>query len=269
MLAAEFPSVRVIRNLLNEGIAGWNRGFRAGSGEYFLVLDDDCYIMGDALRRAIDAARANEADLVSFEIAAPAQPGFYYNQEYDLGLLAFWGCAALITRRAIEQLDGFDPNIFVWAHEVEFTMRLLDRGFKHLYFPAVTAYHLKLPSKLGDILYATLHRKNQRHLAYGAGKLLRLRAAVAVLGNILMRMVIWSYHFRSLEPFSFIPGIVGGFWLGLRRREPVSRKTSAVYKRNFVEYSNPLLMLRSQKRQRGYRLSRPRYYPAAEASLQL
>ncbi len=56
MLAREFPSVRLIANPSNEGIAGWNRGFEAGRGDYFLVLDDDCYITGDSLQRAIRAA---------------------------------------------------------------------------------------------------------------------------------------------------------------------------------------------------------------------
>jgi GT2 family glycosyltransferase len=268
MVASEFPAVRVIRNEVNQGISGWNRGFETGTGDYFLVLDDDCYISGDSLKRAITAAQAHAADLVSFEVTTPFKPGFYYNRMYDLGLLGFWGCSAVISRRAIAVLRGFDPNIFVWAHEVEFTMRLLDAGFKHLFLPEITSYHLKTPTE-GDVLNVNLHRHNQRHLAYGAAKLMRLPHALCALGNMLIRVPIWAYHFRSWPTFVIVPELLKGFWTGLRNRQPVSWTTSAIYKRNFIEYINPLPFVRNPKRAARFRPSRPRYYPGATATLQL
>jgi GT2 family glycosyltransferase len=268
MLAREFPHVTLIRNERNEGIAGWNRGFERGRGDYFLVLDDDCYITGDALQRSVRAAQEQHADLVSFEVTTPLKEGFYWSREYDLGLLGFWGCAALISRRAIERLRGFDPNIFVWAHEVEFTIRLLDAGLKHLFLPSITAYHLKVPGT-ADILNLPMHRRNQRHLAYGVGKLLRLPEAISTIGNFVMRVIIWAYHYRSVAALVLIVDTVAGFVHGLRHRQPVRRRTSVLYKRNFVEYANPLLFVRSPKRAAGYRTSRSRYYPRQEGSLQL
>ena len=41
MVRAEFPGTKLIVNERNTGISGWNRAFEAGTGEWFLVLDDD------------------------------------------------------------------------------------------------------------------------------------------------------------------------------------------------------------------------------------
>src|SRR4051794_9922894 len=57
MVEAEFPEVRLIRREVNAGISGWNDGFRVASGEYVLALDDDCYLPGDGLRRAVEQAQ--------------------------------------------------------------------------------------------------------------------------------------------------------------------------------------------------------------------
>jgi GT2 family glycosyltransferase len=268
IVAREFPGVTVIANETNTGISGWNRGFEAGGGDYFLVLDDDCYIEGDALQRAVLEAQRQGADLVSFEVTTPLKEGFYYDRVYNVGLLSFWGCAALISRRAISRLGGFDPKIFVWAHEVEFTIRLLDAGLKHLFLPSVTAYHLKVPGT-ADVLTLALHRHNQRHLAYAVGKLLRLPHAVPIVANFMMRVIIWACHFRSLAALVLLVEIVKGFARGLRNRQPVRRETSLLYKRNFFEYANPLFFVRNRKRAAAYRRSRPQYYPAGEGSLQL
>src|SRR4051794_16334601 len=63
MVRERFPSVTVIRNEENVGIGGWNRAFEAGRGDWFLVLDDDCYPPPDALRRGFVAAARHGADL--------------------------------------------------------------------------------------------------------------------------------------------------------------------------------------------------------------
>lgn len=145
MVRERFPTVDLVVNPRNVGVPGWNAGFARGRGEMFLVLDDDCYLRGDALKRAVLAAREARADLVSFSVRSDAEPSFYFNEDYHCGLLAFWGCAALISRRGVELTGGFDPNIFIWAHEAEFVARLLDGGLRHLYLPEVTAVHLKPP----------------------------------------------------------------------------------------------------------------------------
>lgn len=136
MVRRDFPEVELIELPENVGVAGWNAAFARARGEYVLVLDDDCALTGDGLERAVRAAREQDADLVSFFVASPGEDADF-STEFATGLLSFWGCAALIRTHALERLGGFDPAIFLWAHELDFTMRLLDAGLTHLHLPEV------------------------------------------------------------------------------------------------------------------------------------
>ncbi len=269
MLESEFPQVRAIASETNVGIAGWNHGFRQGRGDCFLVLDDDCYLCGGSLRRAVTMARRLRADLVSFSAVSTREPGHVFNHEYETGLLAFWGCAALISRRAITLLGGFDPGIFVWAHEPEFTMRLLDRGLRHLYLPDIVAHHMTDPAtRLTPFFYRT----NTRNLAYIAAKRLRVGHAVAAVLNILSTAVL-----RSTRPPSarLVAAAVAGAWAGSRRRSPVGRGVSALYRRNYIDFVSPVRFAsgltadRVAARIRGFWRERPDLYPSGAAWLEM
>lgn len=147
MVAEEFPDVVLIRRSVNIGVSAWNDGFKQCHGEYVLVLDDDCYLTGEDLKRVLGAAEQTGAALVSLSVGNPNEPGFFFNRDVNPGLLSFWGCAALMRRDAISKLGGFEPAIFVYTHELEFTMRLLDAGYSHLFLPDVTAMHNKPAGK--------------------------------------------------------------------------------------------------------------------------
>jgi GT2 family glycosyltransferase len=183
MVRAEFPAVQLIRSEQNTGISGWNRAFEAGTGEWFLVLDDDCYVTGDALRRAVAAAQEHGADLVSFKVTSPGGDAEVFNEFYETGLLAFWGCSALLSGRAARDLGGLDPGIFIWGHEAEFVARLLDRGWRHLHLPEVVSVHMKSPP---DFKLAQ-HKRNLQSFGYiaglrdGLGNRAPVRAAVSQL----------------------------------------------------------------------------------------
>lgn len=246
MVGAEFPDVRLIRNERNTGIAGWNRAFEVGTGDWFLVLDDDCYVEGDALRRAVEAAQADEADLVSFRVVSSEAGTF--NEFYDTGLLAFWGCSALISRRAVRELEGFDPGIFIWGHEAEFVARLLDRGMRRLHLPEVTSVHMK---PLGHFKLAQ-HRRNLESFGYIAGKLLARRDLAPVVANLVLRVITESG--RRPRILTCFPALIRGVRDGYRNRAPVRAEVSALYRHNFVEFGSPLTFVRGpllRWRQRG------------------
>jgi GT2 family glycosyltransferase len=138
-----YPDVRLIRNAHNVGAPGWNAGFAVATGDYVLILDDDAYLPAGALERAVRAARAHDADLVSFSVVSSFDDSRRLNDDWDTGLLSFWGCAALLSAPALARLGGYDPELFIWANEAELTMRLLDGGFCHLHLPEVRAVHMK------------------------------------------------------------------------------------------------------------------------------
>ncbi len=283
MVRERFPSVDLVVNPENVGVAGWNAGFARGRGELFLVLDDDCYIRGDALKRAVLGAREARADLVSFSVRSDVDATYYFNEDYHCGLLAFWGCAALISRRGVELTGGFDPNIFIWAHEAEFVARLLDGGLRHLYLPEVTAVHLKAPAQGPGSVYSM--RLNTRNFAYIAGRLLRRRHALQAAANLLLRGVLIAI--RRPAAARALPDVAEGLWAGLRHRQPVRAQVSAAYRENFIEFVNPLQFARGpreiwrrrgdhaagsadlNRRRRRFWSEHERFYPPRAATLEL
>ncbi|HEX8104363.1 MAG TPA: glycosyltransferase [Solirubrobacteraceae bacterium] len=285
MLAERFGDVRVERQEVNEGVPGWNHGFRAGTGEWFLVLDDDCYVEGDALRRALVAAEEEGADLVSFGVRSHSRPDYRFDQEYRLGLIGFWGCAVLIHRRVIEALGGYDPEIFLWAHEAEFMLRVLDRGFRHLHLPEIVAVHIKDVPYEGEIPARTL-LFNAEHLAYIAARRLQTRDAVVASANVLLNSLSVALK-RADVRGTILQQTVAGIRRGARLHEPVRPEVSSLYRRHFHEFLFPLRWMRSplrmlsdrragrsfQKdlrvRQQRFWDARPDVYPSGRGSLKV
>ena len=239
MVREEFPDVQLIEREENCGVSGWNDGLAVATGDLVLLLDDDCYLPPHGLRRAVEGAQEHGADLVSFGVLSSETPEYRFDRQYRTGLLTFWGCAALVRREVLEQVGGYDPNIFVWANEVEFMLRFYDAGFRHLHMPEIEAVHMKgvasgWRQRVGDWRY----RMNNRNLAYTAAKHLRARQAAGAL------MALFATHLR--DALRGRPRAVGalattslGFARGLRTRKPVTRDISRAYRRHFLSFASP------------------------------
>jgi GT2 family glycosyltransferase len=281
MVEAEFPQVRLIRRAVNCGVSGWNDGFAVAQGDYVLALDDDCYLPPDGLRRAVDAARDQGADLVSFGVRSSEVPDHRFDHRYRTGLLTFWGCAALIRREALADLGGYDPEIFVWANELEFTLRLFDRGYRHLHLPDVIAVHMKEVNKdWSGYVRRPAYRVNARHFAYIAAKLFRPRDALEALLALVAHNVRDGLR-QDREGLKALPEVVRGFAHGLRHRAPLrNARISRVYRHNFFSYASPWWLSRPFAeivrrkpsppggRRELYFEERARYYPDREATLE-
>lgn len=287
MVAEEFPSVEVIPMERNLGAPAWNRAFARLESEWCLVLDDDCYIGGDALRRAVSAAGAEGADLVSFRVRSSVEPDYYFSDDEPLGLLAFWGCAFLISRRALASTGGYDPNIFMWGNELDLALRLLDAGMSHLFMPEVVAVHMKGP-RGADVLGSGRHATIYRHWAYVAVKLLRPLDATRVLARLATAVALDTVAVAPAAART-LPELARGALAGLRVRRPVRAVVSAAARDNVVSFSNPIPFLRPPserlrvrlgaardgmgadpaQRVARFRAERARFYPARTASLKL
>ena len=279
MVVERFPQVRVIRNAENIGASAWNEGMTTARGEWRMILDDDCYVTGDDLKRAVRAAEEHRADLVSFLIASSVEEGYFNHARESPGLLGFWGCAAMFSRRAIEAEPFYDPYLFIWANEVELTIRLLDRGMRHLFLPDVKPVHQKeLPRPVYDLRFA---RFNNRHWAYAAGRLLQPADAAAVLGRLLLRAFVEAYRYDRRN-VRVAPEVVRGFVRGVRSRRPVRPVVSRTYRHAckdfwspFLFYRTPLERLRGQppdvveERQARWEAETGGYFPTETAVLEL
>ena len=242
MAGEEFPEVRLVELDRKVGVSGWNAGLALARGEYLLMLDDDCYLPPDGLRSAVAAAREHAADLVSFKVASPEDPTYFFQEVFAPGLFSFWGCAVLLRREVFETIGGYDPDIFVWANELEFMLRFFDSGFRHLYLPDVVAMHMKPVVRADGPVDWRNYRINARHFAYIATKLLRRRDAIAVIGARLTRI---SLDVLGISPRALggFPATIAGIARGLGRRDPVrNAEVSRVYRDNFETFANPWLL---------------------------
>jgi len=281
MVAEEFPTVRLMHLERNVGMAGINQAFAAAQGKWCLALDDDCWIDGPSLKLAVAAAEANRADLVTFRVRSSKVDGYFFTNS---GLLSFWGCAALISHRALSLLDGYDPFIFIWNNELEFTMRFLNAGLRHLFLRDVTAVHMKSPT---TEFQPRAHTFALRHAGYAAAKLLSATDAARVIGRLMLVITLDVVAQAPMAVRSF-PALVEGVRAGLRARQPIRPEVSAVYRDNFTTFFNPLRFLRTPRERlaswrrsgarakddgemhwEAFRQARPRYFPEETALLQL
>jgi GT2 family glycosyltransferase len=283
MLREEFPRVKLVETGRNLGAPGWNAGFAVAHGDYVLILDDDAYLEPGGIELAVRAAQQEAASLVSFSVVSSHDMGYRFNDEWNSGLLSYWGCAALVNRATLDALGGYDPNIFVWGNELEFTIRLLDRGHTHLYLPSVVAVHMKEPGPSGGLEKT---RRNYRHWSYAAAKLLTPRDAITVLTSLLVRVVLDSLTDDS-RTIRAVWDVAAGSVIGLKHRAPVRPVVSHTYREDCWLFASPWRFMRSPRerwqvyrhregsetqreaRRALYFAARSALYPAGRASLKL
>jgi GT2 family glycosyltransferase len=288
MLREEYPDVRLVTRDENVGVSGWNDGFAEAAGDWVLALDDDCYLPQGGLSRALAEAQEHQAQLVSFKVVSTYDPKLVFTEAYRTGLFTFWGCAVLIRRSVLQELRGYDPEIFVWANELEFILRFFDRGYRHLYLPEVVAQHMKPPGqKTRAHVEEKSYRINARHWAYIAAKLFHPRDALEALFALLARAVRDGLRADPVA-LKAVPDTVKGFVHGLRRRQPLrNAELSRFYRTNFESFASfwwfarppgellrayPRELLGRQKPARSARIDeyyerRARYYPERAATL--
>ena len=140
MVKSEFPSVRLLELQKNIGIAGWNEGAKIAKGEYLLFLDDDSYPAQQTLSSVLP--QCNESTIVALDIRYPSgeyyAPYFMQSNMYPI----FIGCGVIIPRNIFIALNGFEPLLFLYAHEDEFSMRALQFGYTLRSIPNAIVYHV-------------------------------------------------------------------------------------------------------------------------------
>ncbi len=139
MIIKEFPQVKLIRIPENKGISGWNYGFVNGRGEYFLVLDDDSHPV-EGLKEAIIFMEENKNIGV---LACKIIGGAFTTQALThlQDWVGFIGAGVIIKKDVINKVGGYGDWMFIYAHEWEYGIRVLDAGFDIKYFEKCVVNH--------------------------------------------------------------------------------------------------------------------------------
>lgn len=142
------PDIKIFRNNISRGACYIrNRCLEICQGEFIIIFDDDTEIIDvSTITRSITLAEAHpNVGAIAFHqllfdgTSHAVQPA---NVDYLSYIVtpAFYGC--LVRREALLKLEtGFIEEFNYYYEEVEFTLRLLDAGYKVMYDPELQVIH--------------------------------------------------------------------------------------------------------------------------------
>lgn len=176
MVAAEHPDVVLIRNAANLGFGqANNQAFAVAQEPYVLLLNSDAELTPGALEallatmrrhpgtgavgaRLVNADGTFQASYATFpslmdellllggiaqRILGPNYPSQPESRSLQAQVVDWVGGACmLVSREAIDAIQGFDPDFHLYAEETDFCRRLKSAGFDTRYCPSAVAMHL-------------------------------------------------------------------------------------------------------------------------------
>jgi N-acetylglucosaminyl-diphospho-decaprenol L-rhamnosyltransferase len=218
-----YPEARVIEQD-NRGMGGGNNtGMRVAAGRYFLLLNSDAWVVGDAVERLVEFADAHpEAAIVgprlrntdgTLQRSVRGEPTLWrlateylfirklaprsqlLNPLYAGGFdhedvrEADWlfGPALLVRREAADAVGLFDEDFFMFSEEVDWMTRFRRAGWKVLFFPGAEVVHVGGASHGGSLYVENLRghlRFFDKH--HGPRQAERVR-----------RLLLWSLRLRA------------------------------------------------------------------------
>ncbi|MCF8297215.1 MAG: glycosyltransferase family 2 protein [Saprospiraceae bacterium] len=173
-LKKNFPTIRIIQNEENGGFAkGYNDALKYVEAEYYVLLNSDIEVTKNWIEPVIELMDADaniavcQPKLLSydeqnmFEYAGAA--GGYLSKygypfcrgrlfqtleedkgQYDDVKEVFWATGACMFVRAelYHKFGGLDDDFFAHMEEIDFCWRLKNMGYKSMYCPYSTVYHV-------------------------------------------------------------------------------------------------------------------------------
>jgi hypothetical protein len=180
MVAARFPTVKLIRNRENLGFPkGNNAGIRASRGKYIFLLNSDVKVLDgcmDALADHLDAhpdigmigPKILNRDM-THQSSCRRFPTLWNNFCMMNGLAGAWkdsrffsgehmfyfkgdrlmdvdvlvGCFWAVRRPALEKFGLLDEGFFIFAEDVDWCKRCWKAGWRVVFFPGASAIHYR------------------------------------------------------------------------------------------------------------------------------
>lgn len=156
MFQNEFPNINVIALQKNHGMSALNYGFRQGHTQYCFILDDDSYFEPEAIIKAIDEFRKDhDLGIIACNIINPLDGSseFKYLLPKTKNSI-FWndfiGGGCVIKRDVFDKVGYFSPDILIYGHEADFSLRALDAGFHIRYASEIHVYRLTEPNTMNE-----------------------------------------------------------------------------------------------------------------------
>lgn len=194
IVAGQFPSVQIIRNASNRGVArARNQGLAAARGTYLLVLDDDTIVQPEALVRLVAVLETNPTVALCGPqlLSSPHEP---ISVNLTFPTLSYklrqWGMAErrngspwdnnisgrmrdvdyvigacqLIRRAALDEIGLYDEHIFYGPEDIDLCLRLRQAGWRVIFQPAAQVIHAE--QRRARSVFSPIGRKHTAALGY-------------------------------------------------------------------------------------------------------
>ena len=204
-----------------------NQGVNAAKGDIILLLNNDTEILGTPnwLQEMIGFAQHPEIACVGCKLLYPqdntiqhtglicgiggianhshkhfpAESRGYFNRlAIVANYSAITGACLMVERALWDQVNGFDENLAIAFNDVDFCLKLLKRGLRHVVLPQVTFYH---------------YESKTRGLEDSTAKQVRLNQEEAYMkerwGALLQNDAFYNPHLtKKSEDFSLSQGSI-------------------------------------------------------------
>jgi hypothetical protein len=173
-LREHYPSIRIISNPSNEGFSrGYNLALKQVEADYYVLLNSDIEVTPNWIRPVIDLMEKDRSvaacqpkilsfyERTKFEYAGAAggfidKYGYPFcrgrifqsleedNGQYNDAIEIFWATGACMFVRAdlFHQSGGLDEDFFAHMEEIDLCWRLKNEGYRIMYCPDSTVYHI-------------------------------------------------------------------------------------------------------------------------------
>lgn len=205
-----FPSYHFVRNEENSGFAkANNQALTLCSGKYILFLNPDTVVQTDSLHKCVhfmnthpeagalgvrmvngnneflkESKRGAPTPIVSFwKLSGIIKmfPRSTYFSRYYLGHLSehataevqvLSGAFMMVRKSVLDKTGGFDEQFFMYAEDIDLSLRIIAAGYKNYYFADTTITHYKGASTKKDFRYVKQFYKAMSQFVkkhYGSG----------------------------------------------------------------------------------------------------
>jgi GT2 family glycosyltransferase len=173
-LTSTFTSVKVVQNIDNYGFAkGYNEGLKRIDADYFILLNSDVQVTENWIQPVISLMESDseiaacQPKLLNYNVRdefeyagggggfidkwgypfcrgrmfdAFEKDGGQYNDMREI----FWasGACMFIRSKNFTDAGGFDEDFFAHMEEIDLCWRIRNLGFKIVYSPGSTVYHI-------------------------------------------------------------------------------------------------------------------------------
>jgi GT2 family glycosyltransferase len=178
LVRERFPEARLVEQE-NRGLgAGWNTGMRVASGRWYLLLNADAWVVGDAVSKLVEALERNPEAAIAgpllrnqdgtlqrsvrgfptlwrlateYFFLRKLAPGtrlmnaFYggsFGHDRETWAEFLMGAALLVRPSAVDEVGGLDERFFLFSEEVDWCFRFDRAGWKILFTPVAEVVHV-------------------------------------------------------------------------------------------------------------------------------